>query len=92
MDPLPQTSPTPQPAGIPAKPAPARAARDESEYQSEASPATSSQPNKQGSTPALPRQVVIAAVVVAAVLPAILLGALFTLLIAANYNFLNWME
>ena len=92
MDPLSPTQPAPEPAANPSKPAPARAARDEADYQTEDSPATSSQPSKQGSTPALPRQVVIAAVVVAAVLPAILLGALFTILIAANYNFLNWME
>ena len=92
MDPLSPTTPAPQPAAGPSKPAPARAAKDAADYQHEASPATSSQPSKQGSQPALPRQVVIAAVVVAAVLPAILLGTLFTILIAANYNFLNWME
>lgn len=92
MEPLSSTTPAPEPAASPSKPAPARAARDDADYQNEASPATSSQPTKPGSQPALPRQVVIAAVVVAAALPAILLGALFTLLIAANYNFLNWME
>lgn len=92
MDPLSPTTPAPEPASNPSKPAPARAAQDDADYQAEASPTTSSQPNKQGSQPALPRQVVIAAVVIAAVLPAILLGALFTLLMAANYNFLNWME
>ncbi len=90
MDPLSPT--TPAPAANPSKPSPIRAAQDAADYQHESSPATSSQPTKQGSQPTLPRQVVIAAVVVAAVLPAILLGALFTILMAANYNFMNWME
>ena len=81
-----------EPSSTPSKPAPAAAAKDHADYQNESSPATSSQPAKPGSQPALPRSVVVAAVVGAAALPAILLGALVTLLIAANYNFLNWME
>ena len=92
MDPLSPTTPAPEPVAGPSKPAPARAAQDATDYQHESSPTTSSQPAKQGSQPTLPRQVVIAAVVVAAVLPIILLGALFTILMAANYNFMNWME
>ena len=81
-----------EPSSTPSKPAPKRAAADNVDYQNEASPATSSQPNKPSTQPALPRSVVVTAVVVAAVLPAILLGAIATLLIAANYNILNWME
>ena len=81
-----------EPSSNPSKPAPAASNRDDADYQNEASPATSSLPTKPGTQPALPRAVVVAAVVIAAALPAILLGALVTLLIAANYNFLNWME
>ncbi len=81
-----------EPTSTPSKPAPAAAAKDHSDYQNESSPATSSLPTRGGTQPALPRSVVVAAVIVAAALPAILLGAVVTLLIAANYNFLNWME
>ena len=81
-----------EPSSTPSKPAPAAAAKDHADYQNESSPATSSSPAKAGTQPALPRSVVMAAVIVAAALPAILLGALVTLMVAANYNFLNWME
>ena len=81
-----------EPSSSPSKPAPAAAARDHADYQNESSPATSSQPTKPSTETVLPREVVVAALVVAAALPAILLGALVTLMIAANYNFLNWME
>lgn len=81
-----------EPSSTPSKPAPIRAATDNADFGNEASPATSSQPDKPGTQPALPRPVVVTAVVVAAVLPAILLGVLITLLVAANYNFLDWME
>ncbi len=81
-----------EPSSTPSKPAPARAATDNADFRNEASPATSSQPTKPSTQPTLPRSVVVAAVVVAAALPAILLGALATLLIAANYNLLDWME
>ena len=81
-----------EPSSTPSKPAPTAAAIDHVDYQNESSPATSSLPAKAASQPALPRAVVVAAVVVAAALPAILLGAVVTLLVAANYNLLNWME
>ncbi len=81
-----------EPSSTPSKPAPAAAAADHVDFQNESSPATSSLPSKAATQPALPRSVVVAAVVVAAALPAILLGAIVTLMVAANYNFLNWME
>ena len=81
-----------EPSSTPSKPAPAAAARAHAEHQNESSPATASQPTKAGTEHVLPRQVIVAALIVAAALPALLLGALFTLMIAANYNLLNWME
>ena len=41
---------------------------------------------------ALPRPYFWAAVIVAAVLPIILLVTLFAVMVATNYNFLDWME
>ena len=81
-----------EPSSTPSKPAPNAAAADNADFQNETSPATSSLPTKASTQPALPHSVVVAAVVVAAALPAILLGAIATLLIAANYNLLDWME
>lgn len=81
-----------EPSSIPSKPAPAAAAKDHADYQNESSPATSSSPAKTSTQPALPRSVIVASVILAAALPAILLGAIVTLMVAANYNFLNWME
>ena len=82
-----------EPSSTPSKPAPAAAAADHAKFQNESSPATSSsQPAKTDIQPVLPRSVVVAAVVVAAALPAIMLGVIVTMMVAANYNFLDWME
>ena len=55
--------------------------------------ATTTHPTAQAAreTP-LPRSMVLTAVVLAALLPIILFLSVVALMIATNYNFLNWME
>ena len=40
----------------------------------------------------LPRHSVLIAFLVAALIPALLLALVITIMLSANYNFLNWME
>ncbi len=56
-------------------------------------PTTASHPTAQTAreTP-LPRSMVVTAIVLAALLPIILFISVIVLMVAGNYNFLNWME
>ncbi len=53
---------------------------------------TPASPAAVSARPALPRPVLWTALIIALALPAILLATLVILMVATQYNFLNWME
>ena len=57
-----------------------------------ATPSAALTPAAVSTQPALPRPVLWTALIIALALPAILLATLVIVMVATQYNFLNWME